>query len=274
MGTRGRGRFVFLGCLAALLGGFVATGALATEPAAALARVLEAAGAGSVRTTYLKIGISEEETVSGGKTEKRTSSLWVRFPELDPVRLELAPQVVLVRKKDKAWAVVKGKVDKRPQVPGMVRGTQNEKLFPLLLPFSLQLKGVHPEAGGRTKFEGQSLDRYVVRFDRNFFGTPIMNTEWTVLADPETHRVVTASFVPAPEYRREMEEGVRYRYLRWTKVAGATLPQTVVIEGFDPGTGRATGHVNVLKLTYRTDPNPPVELFVNPEELERLDEGE
>jgi len=65
---------------------------------------------------------------------------------------------------------------------------------------------------------------------------------------------------------------VRYRYLRWTEVAGATLPETVVVEGFDPGSGVATGHVNVVKLTYSTDANPPVTLFIDPDELKRLEE--
>ena len=238
----------------------------------AIAPVLKAAGLGSVRSTYLKVDISEEETTPGGETKTRHETLWVRFPQLEPVRLELAPDIILVRKKDETWASVHGKLDKRPQSARMIRGTQNEKLFPYFMPFSLRLGGVHIEAAGTKKFEGATFDAFTVNFEKNFFGVPVMETHWTILVEPDTHRVATAAFIPEAAFRSVVGEGVRYRYLRWTEVAGATLPSTVVIEGFAPETGVASGHVSVVKLAYTVEPNPPVELFANPETLEKLDE--
>ncbi len=252
-----------------ILGGVGAASAGETDPVKPL---LDAAGLASVQPTYLHVTVSEEETAPGGKTTQRSTTLWYRFPQLDPVRLELGHGVVLVRKGTEAWAVIKGKRDKRPQAAMMARGTQNEKLFPLALPFSLLLRGVHVAADGQTTFEGKAVDRLRVTFEHGFYGTPVMNTAWSVLVDPGTHKIVAASFVPSLEMRAIAGEGVRYRFLRWTEVAGATLPETVVIEGFDPGSGVATGHVNVIKLTYSTDANPPVTLFIDPDELKRLEE--
>lgn len=244
-------------------------------PAAVVERMIEAAGGeGAFQSLgVLEIAVHEEETTSEGNRELGSYTAWAYTPQLDTLRMELSPRVVVASHKGVGWATMDGEVDTRPQTPRMAVGTIHQKLFPLLLPFSLAMDGVHvDDKVATTTFEGEDAWQFTVSFGPMFFVGPVMNTDWLFTVRRSDHVLLAVEFLPPVEYRTAQNEGVRYRYLQHADVEGVRLPTQVLLDGisFD---GVETGHVRVTKITPSVRGSFDPELFVDPRRLEALEDG-
>ncbi len=221
---------------------------------------------------YLKMAINEEETTAkGDRVVKRHYDAIVRFPELLPARLEMANNVILVNLGADAWAKIKGKLDDRRQTPMMLRGKQHQVFFPLLLPWSLGESGVLPISVEKVTFEKTPAIALKVRFEKSYFVSPVMTTDWTIFFEPKTLQPIAAQYTPPPKFLELMQESVRYRYLRWEDVGGFQLPSVVLAEGFHDKDDVLTGHLKTTRVKHSLVQNPDPMLFANPNILKQLD---
>ncbi len=261
------------------LSALLATGAPianATTPSAeaVVAGMVRAAGGADAYAALgvLKLEVSEEETLSDG-TVKRTAFVgYADCMSPDSLRLELPGDVVLAKTPRGAWAKVKGEVDGRPQSPRMAAGTLNSKLFPIMLPFSLEASGVELGTVEAATFEGTPSWRLEVRFRQGFFIAPSMSGSWHVHAERASGRLLAAEFLPPPQFRSVADEGVRYRALKTGTLGGVTLPEQLLLDGIDFD-GRANGHVRLTRVASSVHGDFDPTLFMDPRELDALDRG-
>lgn len=249
--------------------------AAAADLPAPVAAAEQAAGGESQLASlgYLSITGTESETTPDGKNHSNTFQALVGTDGLELLQVDITPQVKLVTTPAASWAMVKGALDQRPSSGMMARGTVHEKIFPVLLPFSLAMKGITVGAVEDTTFEGTPVWRVAVTVPRDFFASAVMNTVWHVLIAKKDHRVVAAEFQPPAQYRSVQLEGVRYRYESFAKIKGCSLPSEVLIEGIDAN-GAPNSHFAKLELTMKPVSDVPRTTFVHPKVLERLDKGD
>ena len=99
-------------------------------------------GDGLDKLEVIRLEVAEEKTHNDGNFSKNSYVAYVDMSAIDTMRLEMDGGVVLGRNGGQSWATNKGVVDDRPQTPYMAKGTLNQTLFPLLLPYSLRMEGV------------------------------------------------------------------------------------------------------------------------------------
>lgn len=250
------------------------TGAGAESPSvdSIVERTLEAAGgeAAFQRLGVLEMAVREEETMSEGKRESGSFTAYAYPPQLDTLRMEPSPRVVVACNQGEGWATMGGELDTRRQTPRMAVGTIHQKLFPLLLPFSLAMKGVHVTDVVAATFDGEDVWQLNVKFEPMFFIGPVMNTDWLLTVRKEDHALLAAEFVPPVEYRKVQNEGVRYRYLKHADIDGVRLPTQVLLDGinFD---GIENGHVRVTKVAVSVRGEYDSDLFVAPKAPQKGD---
>jgi len=238
--------------------------------------MLRAAGG---REAFSELGViqlraDENETRSDGSTMSNTFTAWIDSSTFANLRLEMPPEVVLARNNDTLWAQVAGKLDTRPQTPRQVDGTLNAKLFPLLLPFSLEMPGVIVgDSVTEASVEGTDTWRIEVSFRPFFFPTPTMNTVWYVHADRRDGSFVAAEFLPPVELRNVNDEGVRYRPLKHETHGGVKLTTQLLMDGID-FSWIPNGHVRVTKATVTTGGRFDPRLFFHPDRLDALEEDD
>jgi hypothetical protein len=257
---------------------------LITVPAAVLAGppdveairdgMLEAAGGLEAfqQLGVLELAISEEETASDGTVRTKQLTAYVDARTLTNMRLELPGDVVVARNGSTSWATMGGQVDDRPQTPRMAVGTLNQRLFPLLLPFTLAMEDVELSEPRETTFEGEPVWRVAVTFPDGFFVAPSMSTTWHAHIRRSDFTLISAEFLPPPEVRQVRGEGVRYRFLKHITIgASVKLPVQVLLDGIDLN-GAPTGHVRVTRerITVRGPFEPA--LFVHPIRLQAIEE--
>ena len=269
-------RFVPAVSLHIALVALTAAPAIAAPPTAdqLLASMLAAAGSDEFGSLgVLKLTVDEQETASDGST---TTNSWVAHVDsgnLDNSRLELPGQIVVVRNQENAWASVGGALDDRQQTPLMARGTVNQKVFPLLLPFSLKMKGVSLGDVGESSFEGTPTWGVTVRFPRGFFITPSMETAWRLEVDRDSGRLLAADVLPPQSMREIVSEGLRYQTLQWRETGEAEVPSKLLMQGIDfhriPN-----GHVRITTVASEVEGPFDPTLFVSPDRLEKLEEGD
>lgn len=261
--------------IAALLTAPVA--ALAAPPSAdsLLGDMLDAAGGRKAfqELGVLEIALTEEETAADGSQRNRQSTAYIDARTFDNLRLDLPGEIVVARNGSTAWATRSGAIDDRPQTEKMALATLNQRLFPLLLPFSLTMNGVHLGEVRETTFEGEPAWLMAVTFSDDFFVTPSMATTWYVQVRKSDGSLLTAEFFPPPGVRNVRSEGIRYRVLKRTTIgAGSQLPVQVLLDGIDVN-GAPTGHVRVTKLQIRVRGPFDPSLFMHPVQLEAIEEG-
>ncbi len=261
--------------MAAMMVLAAASPAGAVQPQAAVKRALDACGG---RTAFSRLGlvrvtIDEREITADGKEHANHVVAVVNADGLEEARLELGTRVVMARTSQDAWATIGGRLDRRPLTPTMVRGTLNMRLFPVLMPFSLRLPGVQVDSVEEATWEGNPVWRVGLRFPKKFFASPVMDVPWTVVISRASGEVLAAEFAPTREFIKAGAEGVRYRYLRWSKVDGVRLATSIVLEGLAPS-GNATGHTKSVKVRYEPHVAPDPALFMNPEKLEAFESGD
>jgi hypothetical protein len=244
------------------------------EAAALLDGMLKAAGGlQSFRDLgVIEIVLTEEETAADGTQRNRRATAYVDANTLTNLRLELPGEVVVARHGIDGWSTRAGVPDDRPQGSRMATGTLNQRLFPLLLPFTATMDGVLLGAVNETSFEGQPAWRVAVSFPEGFFVAPSMATTWHLHIHKDTGALLAAEFLPPPGVRDVRSEGIRYRVLKQAPIgSGAQLPVQVLLDGIDLN-GSPTGHVRVTKMqTTVRGPFDP-KLFLHPVELQALED--
>jgi hypothetical protein len=237
-------------------------------------KMIEAAGGGAFhRLGVIEIRALEEETSGGKRTKFRYAGFLDTTNQImGNLRVEIDNGVVLGCNRNLCWATRNGVVDERPQAPRLAGGSIRQRLFPLLLPFSLKMDGVVPESTVRVGyFEGEEVYQLALNFKAMFFAAPIMSATWHLVVRRDDFELISAEFLPPEEYRGVQKEGVRYRYLQRTELEGIKLPTRVLLDGIDL-TRTPNGHVRVVTLepTVRGPAEPA--LFVDPQELEEIEE--
>ncbi len=221
----------------------------------------------------LALSVTEEETMSDGSTDTGAWQGFVYSRNLDNMRLELPGQIVVVRNQDQAWASVGGQLDERPQTPRMARGTVNQKLFPLLLPFSLTMDGVVLREISASSFEGTPTWRATVVLPAGFMTSPSMGAPWRLEVARDSGRLLAAEVLPPDSMREVAGEGLRYQTIGWKEVDGAKVPSKVLLEGIDFNRN-PNGHVRITTISSEVRGAFDPRLFVNPSRLEDIEEGE
>lgn len=251
--------------------------AAADEPTSGepLGKLVGAAGGHEAFAGYglLHIVLDEEETTAEGETHTKTYTAVVNTADPDQARLEMDSEIVMARTGTEAWATIRGQLDERRQTPMMVRGTINQKIFPILAPFSLASSEVELGATETTTWQGDDVQRVEVVLPSGFFASPVMNTTWYALVEPATHQIRALEYQPPRQFREAGAEGVRYIIQRREDLGGFTLPTRLFLEGLDP-LGRPNGHTRTVTVTYSRDTRVPMQLFVNPEKLEAFESGD
>jgi hypothetical protein len=169
----------------------------------------------------IEIALTEEETTANGTQHKKQSTAYVDAATLGSMRLELPGEVVVARKGATGWSTRAGVPDDRPQGSRMAIGTLNQRLFPLLLPFTAMMDGVRLGAIYETSFEGQPAWRVAVNFEEGFFITPSMAATWYFHIRKDNGALLAAEFLPPPGVRDVRSEGIRYRVLKQARSAPA-----------------------------------------------------
>ncbi len=221
----------------------------------------------------LEISIADEETRANGTVRTNQATAYVDARTLANFRLELPGDIVLARNGETSWATREGTIDDRPQTPRMAAGTLNQRIFPLLMPFTLAMEGVVLSDPRETTFEGEPVWRVAVNFPDGFFVAPSMSTTWFLHVRRSDFEIRSLEFMPPVEIRQVRSEGVRYRYLkRMTLGASIQLPVQLLLDGIDLN-GAPTGHVRVTRerITVRGPFEPA--LFLDPVRLEVIEEG-
>lgn len=220
----------------------------------------------------LQIEAAEEETRTDGTALASAFTAFADATNLLNLRMEFGKDVVLGCHSGTGWATVGGAVDERPQASRMASGTLRQKLFPLLLPFSLTMDGVVLGEVTEDEFEGEAVWRLQAKFHEFFFAAPIMTTTWDFLVRQKDLELLAAEFQPPPKFRGVQEEGVRYRPLNHADVEGVTLGTHLLVSGLDRN-GIENAHVRIVKVEPESrGPYEPT-LFMNPRALEKLEES-
>ncbi len=252
----------------------VVGGAAAPTAGEIVDRMIAAAGGQSFANLgVVELAISEEETKNDGSQLKRTYTAYVDAGTLKNLRLELPGNVVLGQFGDGLWATKDGVLDGRPQTPRMVAGTLNQRLFPLLLPFSLKMEGVSISTVQETSWEGRDAWLLSLSFSKGFFSSPVLNTTWETVVAKDDASILAVEFVPSPEYRKVQTEGIRYQILKFQKLGGANLGSWFLLNGISVNR-QESGHVRVTKVAWSVRGPWEPALFMNPKELEVFDEEE
>jgi len=196
-----RAAVIVLSALALLVPTIVS--AAAPDAAALLDGMLKASGGLQAfrELGMIEIALSEEETTANGTQHKKQSTAYVDAATLNSMRLELSGEIVVATNRGRGWATRAGVPDDRPQGSRMAVGTLNQRLFPLLLPFTATMDGVRLGTVTETSFEGQPAWRVAVSFPENFFITPSMATTWYLYLRKDNGALLAAEFFPPPGIR-------------------------------------------------------------------------
>jgi len=265
-----RAAVIVLSALALLVPTIVS--AAAPDAAALLDGMLKASGGLQAfrELGMIEIALSEEETTANGTQHKKQSTAYVDAATLASMRLELPGEVVVARKGGNGWSSRSGATDDRPQGSRMAVGYLNQRLFPLLLPFTATMDGVRLGTVTETSFEGEPAWRVAVSFPENFFITPSMATTWYLHVRQQDSSLLAAEFLPPPGVRDVRSEGIRYRVLKQAPIgSGVMLPVQVLLDGIDLN-GSPTGHVRVTKMQVSVRGPYDPKLFLHPLEVQAM----
>jgi hypothetical protein len=254
---------------------FSALGSAQPPPTDALVKgMLDAMGGEHAfsKLGVLELSVTEEETKADGKRSSKQYTAYLDTGNLTAMRLELPGEIVIGRSGKEAWATRSGVIDDRPQTGQMGSAMLNQRLFPMMLPFSLTMDGVVLSGAAETSFEGQPAWRIAVNFADKFFIAPAMGTTWHLHVRRSDYAVLGIEFLPPEEFRKVATEGVRYRPLKFTNLSGAKIADQVLLDGIDFD-GSPTGHVRVTKMSFtQRGPYDPA-LFLHPDVLAAIEEG-
>jgi hypothetical protein len=238
-------------------------------------RMIAAAGGEAFATLgILELDVTEEEIRNDGAQSEKRYTLLVDTSNINNVRMELPGNVVVAATRGGGWSTTAGALDDRPQAATMARTSINQRLFPLLLPFSLQMDGVWiNQAQERKTADGREVWVIGIPFTKGFFTSPVMATTWILVVAKDDYSLLSIEFAPAPAFRDVSPVGVRYRIFQQKDVDGASVPEQILAVGIN-WQHRESGATRVtqIKPSVRGPWDPT--LFLSPAQLEVLEEDE
>ena len=253
-----------------------ATAAAADEmpdPQEILDKMIAAAGGEAFANLgILELEVTEEESLNDGTQSGKSYTLTVDTSNLDNLRMELPGEVVVAANKGGGWSSTANVLDDRPQVPKMARLTINQTVFPLLLPYSLQMEGVWLEEVRETKQDGRDVWVITMPFSKGFFVSPVMETTWILVVAKDDYSIQSLEFAPAPAFADVSPVGVRYRILKQKELDGATVIEQVLAIGIN-SQYQESGANRVTRIVLKVRPWDPT-LFLSPAQLEALEEDD
>jgi len=253
-----------------------ATAAAADEmpdPQEILDKMIAAAGGEAFANLgILELEVTEEESLNDGTQSGKSYTLMVDTSNLDNLRMELPGEVVVAANKGGGWSSTANVLDDRPQVPKMARLTINQTVFPLLLPYSLQMEGVWLEEVRETKQDGRDVWVITMPFSKGFFVSPVMETTWILVVAKDDYSIQSLEFAPAPAFADVSPVGVRYRILKQKELDGATVIEQVLAIGIN-SQYQESGANRVTRIVLKVRPWDPT-LFLSPAQLEALEEDD
>lgn len=254
----------------------VASAAAADElpqPQQILDRMLAAAGGEAfAELGILELDVAVEETRNDGTRSVRSFKAMVDTSNLSNLRMELPDDVVVVTSATGGWSTTGGVLDDRPQVPTMAKLTINQSLFPLLLPYSLQMEGVWLKEIRETTLDERDVWVIGIPFAKGFFINPVMETTWILVVAKDDYSIVSLEFAPSPSLADVAPVGVRYRILKQKELEGAKVSEQVLAIGIN-SQYQESGANRITKIVPKVRPWDPT-LFLSPKRLEELEEEE
>ena len=227
-------------------------------------------GAKYTELGVLKLEVATEEVRNDGTSSKDAYTAYVDTGEITNLRLELDGDIVVGRTGDFGWATTAGEIDERPQTSYMAKTTLNQRLFPLLMPYSLKMDGVWMKEVGEVTWEGRQAWAVLMPFAKGFFTSPILTTQWRLVVDKEDYSVLGVDFIPPAEYLDVQPMGVRYRYLKYDEIDGVKIPTQILAVGINPA-GMESGAHRVTKVSVSKYGQWQPRLFMSPQQLDALE---
>lgn len=221
----------------------------------------------------LKLKVSQEETRSDGTRTTLAYTAYLDTGNLENQRLELPGELVIAGHGAGGWSTTAGILDDRPQTTVRARRSLNQTLFPLLLPYSLKMKGVRAGEVRDTTLEGRKVWAVSLPFSKGFFNSPVLTTTWLMVVAQDDYSLLSLDFVPHPQYRDISAEGIRYRVLTQQDVQGAKVPEQLLLAAISP-LGQESGHVRVTKIKASVHGSWDPALFLSPAQLEFLEKDD
>jgi len=253
-----------------------ATAAVAGEmpdPNEIVEKMIAAAGGEAFANLgVLELEVAVEESRNDGTQSARSYTLMVDTSNLYNLRMETAGEVVVATNKGGGWSTTANVLDDRPQVPKMASLTLYQTVFPLLLPYSLQMEGVWLKEVRETTLNGRDVWVISLPFSKGFFVNPVMETTWVMVVAKDDYSIQSLEFAPAPAFADVSPVGVRYRILKREEIDGATVVEQVLATGIN-SQYQESGANRVTRMVVKVRPWDPT-LFLNPAQLEALEKDD
>jgi len=253
-----------------------ATAAAADEmpdPKEIVEKMIAAAGGEAFANLgILELEVTEEEIRNDGTQSDSSYTLFVDTSNLGNMRMELPGEVVIAVNQAGGWSTAANVLDDRPQTPAMARVILNQSVFPLLLPYSLQMEGVWLHEVHETQIDGRDLWVIVIPFAKGFFKNPVMASIWILAVAKDDYSLQSLEFAPAPDLQDVSPVGVRYRILKQKEIDGATVAEQILATGIN-SQYQESGANRVTKIASKVQPWDPT-LFLSPAQLEALEEDD
>ncbi len=253
-----------------------ATAAAADEkpdPQEILEKMIAAAGGEAFAGLgVLELEVTEEESRNDGTQSGKSYTLFVDTSNLKNLRMEMPGEIVVASNKGGGWSTTANVLDDRPQVPKKARMTVNQSIFPLLLPYSLQMEGVWLKEIRETQLDGRDVWVITLPFSKGFFTNPVLETSWILVVAKDDYSIQSLEFAPAPAYADVSPVGVRYRILKQREIGGATVVEQILAIGIN-SQYQESGANRVTKIASKVHPWDPT-LFLSPPQLEALEKDD
>jgi hypothetical protein len=243
------------------------------DPKEIIEKMIAAAGGEAFsKLGILELEVSEAEIHNDGTQSANSYTLMVDTSNLDNMRMELPREVVVASNKGGGWSTTANVLDDRPQVPKMARLTINQSVFPLLLPYSLQMEGVWAKDVRETALNGRDVWVISIPFSKGFFVNPVMETTWILVVAKDDYSLQSLEFAPAPAFADVSPVGVKYKILKLNEIDGAKVVEQLLAIGIN-SQYQEYGANRVTKIASKVRPWDPT-LFLSPAQLEALEEDD
>jgi hypothetical protein len=247
----------------------------ALEPKEIVERMIAAAGGEAFASLgILELEVTEEETRSDGTQTGKSYKLLVDTSNLNNLRMDLPGDTVVAATEGGGWSTTAGALDDRPQASTHARTSLNQKVFRLLLPFSLKMDGVWlKEVRESATSDGREVWVIAIPFTKGFFTSPVMATTWILVVAKDDYSLISIEFAPAPAFRDVSPVGVRYRILKQKELQGASVIEQVLAVGIN-SKYQESGATRVTKIKPSIHGPWDPTLFLSPAQLAALEEDD
>jgi hypothetical protein len=244
------------------------------EPGEIVDRMIAAAGGEAFpKLGVVKLEVNQEETRNDGTSSKSSYTVYVDAENLNNLRIEYPGDIVIGRAGAVGWSTDKGVPDDRPQTPAMARKTLNQTVFPLLMPYSLNMEGVWVKEIRENTIDGREVWVLAIPFAKGFFTSPLMTTTWFVVVDASDYSILWYEFMPPVEYRKVSPVGIRYRILKTTELDSAKVAAQLLLIGIN-SSGMESGANRVTKIEASVHGSWDPTLFLSPQRIEALEQDD